>query len=83
MPDGKLYVSKALSLKPPIFEFKDFLSSEECDRLIELAQENGLETSRTLGDDEESDIERFLDLQKFDKWDKDKNGSIEVSEVCI
>eukprot|EP00112_Aurelia_sp_Birch-Aquarium-sp1_P008117 Seg1891.3 transcript_id=Seg1891.3/GoldUCD/mRNA.D3Y31 product="Transmembrane prolyl 4-hydroxylase" protein_id=Seg1891.3/GoldUCD/D3Y31 len=81
LPDGKLYVSKALSLKPPIFEFKDFLSSEECDRLIELAQENGLETSRTLGDDEESDIERFLDLQKFDKWDKDKNGSIEVSEV--
>ena len=83
MPDGKQYVSKALSLKPPIFEFKDFLSSEECDHLIELAQKNGLETSRTLDDDEESDIKRLLGLQKFDDWDKDENGTIEVSEVCI
>ena len=34
------------SLKPPIFEIPDFLSSEECDQLIKLAKREGLEESK-------------------------------------
>lgn len=34
------------SLKPPIFEIPDFLSSEECDQLIKLAKREGLVESK-------------------------------------
>ena len=80
--DGRNVTVNKLSQKPPIYEVKKFLTDDECNRLIELANEYGLKESQTLDESEETDTERLLEMNKFDMWDKDNSGSIEVTEVC-
>ncbi|CAB4026712.1 Hypothetical predicted protein, partial [Paramuricea clavata] len=46
--EGKLYTLKTLSLRPPVFEIRDFLSNDECDEIVEMAKSNGLGTSETV-----------------------------------
>lgn len=72
---------KKLSSRPPIFEVENFLTHKECDHLIDLARQYGLKESKTLDDNEEMDTDRVVEMNKFDLWDKDRNGSIEIKEV--
>ena len=81
--NGQILTATSLSLKPPIFEIKDFLSVSECDSLVELAQKSGLEESVTLDDNEGSDEERLREINDFSIWDKNKNSYVEVSEVRL
>lgn len=39
-----------LATNPPVFEVPHFLTDEECDHVIKLAQENGLETSGVVSE---------------------------------
>ena len=79
--DGRKVAVHKLSRRPPIYEIKEFLTVDECNHLIDLAKKYGLKESRTLDDNEDMDTERLMDMNKFDMWDKDKNGNIEVAEV--
>ena len=81
--NGQILTATSLSLKPPIFEIKDFLSVSECGSLVELAQKSGLEESVTLDDNEGSDEERLREINDFSIWDKNKNSYVEVSEVRL
>ena len=81
MLDGRNVLIKRLSKRPPIFEVKNFLESEECEQLIELAKKSGLKESKTLDDIEDVDVQRMLEVSKFELWDKDKNDIIDVKEV--
>ena len=67
---------KTLSLSPPIFEIKDFLSAEECSELIDLAQEKGLTDSPT-----HPQTKHFTTTKNvFRKWDTNRNGFVEPLE---
>ena len=79
--DGRVVLVKKLSQRPPIYEIGKFLRAEECDHVINVAKKYGLKESKTLDEDEDSDTERMLEMNKFDMWDKDKSGNIEVAEV--
>ena len=79
--DGRIVVVKKLSRRPPIYEIRKFLKDEECDHVIDVAKKYGLKESRTLDEDEDSDTERLLELSKFEMWDKDRSGNIEMAEV--
>eukprot|EP01147_Barroeca_monosierra_P002269 gene2269-5266_t len=41
----KVYTMRTLAIDPPIFEIEDFLTDEECDLIIKMAAERGLEAS--------------------------------------
>ncbi|PIK56267.1 putative transmembrane prolyl 4-hydroxylase [Apostichopus japonicus] len=45
--EGQYYEMKTVALKPPIFVIPNFLSDEECDAIIDLSLEQGLEKSAT------------------------------------
>lgn len=79
--DGRIVLVKKLSQRPPIYEIGKFLKAEECDHVINVAKKYGLKESKTLDEDEDSDTERMLEMNKFDMWDKDKSGDIEVAEI--
>ena len=79
--DGRKVTVNKLSRRPPIYEVSKFLTDDECNRLIGLANEYGLEESRTIGDSEEAQIKELLEMSKFSMWDKDNSGSLEVTEV--
>ena len=84
--DGRKIVVNKLSRRPPIYEIKKFLTADECNHLIDLAKVYGLKESRTLDESEDMDTERLMEMRKFDMWDKDQNGNIELAEVhgvCI
>ncbi|KAJ8040105.1 Transmembrane prolyl 4-hydroxylase [Holothuria leucospilota] len=58
--DGKKHLMKTFNMKPLIFEIPDFFTEEECDRIIELAEVQGLQSSVTHNHDRSSGI-RLLD----------------------
>ena len=79
--DGRKVTVNKLSRRPPIYEVKKFLTDDECNQLIELANEHGLEVSKTHRGSEELETEKLLEINKFSMWDKDNSGNIEVTEV--
>jgi hypothetical protein len=64
-------------------EIPNYLSSEECDDIVRLAQEQGLETSQTLDEDLYEDPEGFQDDQSdvFEYYDYNKDNFLDVDEV--
>lgn len=68
---------------PPIFEIADFLSDEECDHIIKLAKDEGLETSRTLKEGIKYDKRALGKNTKknFDVWDLNEDGHIDKDEM--
>ncbi|XP_031556337.1 transmembrane prolyl 4-hydroxylase-like [Actinia tenebrosa] len=80
---GKTYQMKTLAVKPPIFEISDFLSDAECDHIIYMAQNQGLETSSTVRDSSELDIKNLGENteDEFKEWDCDGNGQIDMDEM--
>ncbi|XP_048587475.1 transmembrane prolyl 4-hydroxylase isoform X2 [Nematostella vectensis] len=80
---GKHYQMKTLALQPPIYEIPDFLSAEECDHIISLAEKQGLKNSSTVGDSLEKDIESLGSNSKeeFVYWDMDNSSMIDLDEM--
>ncbi|KAL9950841.1 hypothetical protein ACROYT_G043406 [Oculina patagonica] len=90
---GKVHKMRTLSLRPALFEIEDFLTEEECDDIISMAQMQGLEQSMTLGElratgDEGSanrTAERLMpqDLaETFQLLDANFDGQLDVGEVA-
>ncbi|XP_068676643.1 transmembrane prolyl 4-hydroxylase-like isoform X4 [Montipora foliosa] len=74
-------VTKAVH--PPIFEIAHFLSDEECDHIMKLAKDEGLEKSRTLKEGIKEDTRALGKNTKmyFDLWDLNEDGHIDVDEM--
>ncbi|XP_028401217.1 transmembrane prolyl 4-hydroxylase-like isoform X1 [Dendronephthya gigantea] len=74
---------KTLSIKPPIFEIRNYMSPEECDDIIRLAKEQGLQTSETMDEDMFEDEQNFqeADGDVFEYYDYNKDNFLDVDEV--
>lgn len=80
------------SVKPPIFEIPDLLSSDECDHFVELAKRNGLEESETAGKSKgvtregtNATLTEELMIKyckRINRYDNDKDGSITMMEFA-
>ena len=83
---------KTLSVKPPVFEIPDFLSSEECDHFVEIAKRNGLEESETKAESKgvtregtnasltEEHMIKYC--KRISRYDNDKDGNITMMEFA-
>lgn len=83
------------AMKPLIFEIPEFLSDEECDHIISLAKESGLQTSTSGFFNYEEDLDAALTIAdsnwtlpqemsfagKFDAWDENGDGFVDPQEV--
>ncbi|XP_068700476.1 transmembrane prolyl 4-hydroxylase-like [Montipora foliosa] len=80
------------SMKPPIFEIEDFLSHEESDHLISLAERNGLEES-TIGHDGAvvtregvnatlTDRQMQIHCGRIIRFDSNKDGNVSLNEFA-
>jgi len=47
---GKVHKMRTLSLRPALFEIENFLTEQECNDIILMAQTQGLEQSKTFGE---------------------------------
>lgn len=59
----KQYQIVTRSLQPLMFEIPDFLSHSECDHIVKLAEQKGLEMSKTLADDSKPASPEIMDLR--------------------
>lgn len=83
---------KTRSVKPPVFEIPDLLSSEECDHLVELAKRNGLKESETVakakGVTREGTNETLTEehmkmyCKRINRYDNNKDGNITMVEFA-
>lgn len=64
-------------------EIPNFLSDEECDHIIQLAKNEGLETSQTVKEGEKHDTMSLGKNTKeyFKVWDQNRDGQIDMDEV--
>ena len=64
-------------------EIPNFLSEDECDHIIRLAKNEGLETSQTLKEGEKQDTKSLGQNTKeyFHLWDQNRDGQIDMDEV--
>eukprot|EP00794_Sanderia_malayensis_P001426 gene1426-1575_t len=93
LSDGKLYIVKTLSRRPPVFEVNNFLSHKECDYMVNLAERQGLSTSVTIGEDDnilglvpeeyENATQTDFISDAFKVWDVNKNGEIDMAEAKL
>lgn len=77
---GKMYEIKTLSLKPPVFEIPNFLTDEECQKIINLASREGLDTSEVQDPETGINIEPTNE-KTFHSWDYNSDGVIDKVEV--
>ncbi|CAH3023349.1 unnamed protein product [Porites evermanni] len=84
---GKKFKMITLASKPPLFEIPDFLSENECNHIISLAERVGLRGSDVHLDEELNQRKEFLQGQasgkagSFHYWDKNGDGVITRDEV--
>ena len=66
-------------------EIPNFLSPEECDEIIKVAEEMGLETSSTMDQGLLEDEQYFKDDQDslFEYYDINKDAAMDIDEVSI
>ncbi len=74
---------ETVGVEPPIFQISNYLTHEECDHIVKLAEEKGLDMSRTIG---EMGDDILTDLTSepttlFESWDRDADGKINIQEV--
>jgi len=90
---GKVHKMRTLSLRPALFEIEDFLTEQECDDIIFMAQTQGLERSLTLGEEipvgEESSANRTAErlipedpADTFQQLDTNLDGHLDFAEVA-
>lgn len=60
---GKRYRIVTRSLRPLMFEIPNFLSSSQCDHIVKIAEQKGLELSKTLADDAKPATPEIIDHQ--------------------
>ena len=76
---------RTLSVKPPIFEVRNFLTADECDYLVNKAVNDGLQDSRTSLEGSKGTVSNFdIEIMKsecFSDWDLDKDKNIDMNEV--
>ncbi|XP_046839022.1 transmembrane prolyl 4-hydroxylase-like isoform X2 [Xenia sp. Carnegie-2017] len=83
LENGEVRKMKTLSIKPPIFEIPNYLSEAECDDIIEIAKNQGLETSVTFNEDtiEEIPENKVDDHDLFVYYDYNNDEHLDVKEV--
>ena len=81
--EDRTYVLKTLSLRPPIFEIKDFLSSEECDSIVEMAKTDGMGISKTVWSETDEVLTDGNLRAVFDKLDVNSDSSLDYYEVSV
>jgi hypothetical protein len=67
-----------------ILEIPNYLSSEECDDIIRLAQEKGLETSQTMNEEMGEDVDSLEEEDQsefFEYYDYNNDNFLDVDEV--
>ncbi|XP_078354573.1 transmembrane prolyl 4-hydroxylase-like isoform X2 [Oculina patagonica] len=90
---GKVHKMRTLSLRPTLFEIEDFLTEQECDDIIFMAQTQGLERSMTLGEQipvgEEGSANKTAErlvpqdpAETFQQLDTNFDGELDVGEVA-
>lgn len=88
---GKVHKMKTLSLRPALFEIEHFLTEQECNDIIFMAQTQGLERSKTLGEqsldengdgNDNSSNPELSPAEIFQGLDSDNDGSLDVGEVA-
>ncbi|XP_048587880.1 transmembrane prolyl 4-hydroxylase-like [Nematostella vectensis] len=75
---GRRHRMKTLSLAPPVYEIQDLFSDEECDFVVELATNKGLQDSPLMRDPREVSGETTRDT--FNEWDTNSDGFIDIDE---
>ncbi|XP_071846545.1 transmembrane prolyl 4-hydroxylase-like isoform X2 [Apostichopus japonicus] len=81
--EGQYYEMKTVALKPPIFVIPNFLSDEECDAIIDLSLEQGLEKSAT----QRKVYKKRMDAddvmaELFTETDVDGDGKLNMTEMA-
>ncbi|KAJ7360406.1 prolyl 4-hydroxylase [Desmophyllum pertusum] len=83
------------AMTPLVFEIPEFLSAEECDHIISLAKNSGLQTSTSGFTTYDGDLDEDLAIAdkdwtltpeqsfagKFEVWDTNGDGLVNVQEV--
>lgn len=67
----------------PILEIPNYLSPEECDDIIKMAEEHGLQRSETMDEDMFEDVKNFEEDHNdiFNYYDYNKDDFLDVDEV--
>ncbi|XP_073259502.1 transmembrane prolyl 4-hydroxylase-like isoform X1 [Porites lutea] len=83
LTEGVEHEMVTAATQPPIFEIPNFLSDEECDHIIQLAKNEGLETSQTVKEGEKHDTMSLGKNTKeyFKVWDQNRDGQIDMDEM--
>lgn len=80
--DGAVLKMKTLAVNPPIFEIKNFLSSEECEHVKALAVKKGLQTSLTVPEKPTLiEAEQEEAREYFGELDQDEDGLVNGTEL--
>lgn len=83
---GHFYEMKTVAVNPPVFLVPDFLTLEECERIKSLAQEKGLEKSRTVlrhsvDQAVDTNLDPYFNKDTFTKFDEDGNQFLNIAEA--
>eukprot|EP00794_Sanderia_malayensis_P018786 gene18786-20677_t len=87
LEEGKHYKVITRALKPKLFEIPDFLTDEECEHIMALAESQGLSSSGLHIDEFTKRSKSYLhgrsksDSHVFHKWDKNNDGVITIEDV--
>ncbi|XP_031555649.1 transmembrane prolyl 4-hydroxylase-like isoform X2 [Actinia tenebrosa] len=73
------HLVKTISLSPPIFEIPDFLSEEECDKLIKLANSHMMQTSDIINPG--ATLSKLDYDTTFSQWDRNGDKLIDKHEI--
>jgi len=80
LTEGRTHRMTTLSLHPPVFEIPNFFTDEECEMIVELAQEKGLKEN-PLTQDNDNVIDKDSVEDKLKDWDKNGDGFVDKAEV--
>ncbi|PIK45175.1 hypothetical protein BSL78_17969 [Apostichopus japonicus] len=83
---GRVFEVKTVATKPPIFLIPNFLTNEECDKIIQLAQDKGLARSTvlptaTIDKASVDNADPFYNAETFSKLDLDGDNLLDFTEV--
>lgn len=80
LTEGTKHTVRTLSLQPPVFEISNFFTDEECEMIIDLAQEKGMSETPLTQDNDQSDNTDSIE-DKFKAWDKNEDKFIDKTEA--
>ncbi|XP_061074933.1 transmembrane prolyl 4-hydroxylase isoform X2 [Conger conger] len=81
---NKVHEMRTLSLKPLLFEIPGFLSEEECNVVVQLAQLKGLTESQVMVPEDQEELTKQLDLSPeeiFNLLDLNQDGQLQLQEI--